>query len=374
MADVKTHLRELSVATTVGLLNANIEFSKADLYDSKRFYTYAQKVIHSNISSATNILDYDTFTGELKLIIDNGYKLGKKIFESPYFKFSKNDKILWLGNDTQKGNPIDLQIGNYSFSLKEESFILKNMGLYQLLNNLTGSNYSRGLHVFSTFAPVEYDTWFNYTWRYLVNYLARNISWELRKGNNVSRIFLSGATTITLYYNGICSNVPININTNADYMKHTVSTTREKVFSKWIADVIANDPEYTRLKKVCSEVAGKRISEKINSEFQPNYVYDFFQIYPKDYYYAKTTAFETTILRVPSRSNFNSIIEFQGCRYDVPSSQLNIITTFKNKKTNKVLEFRNECRFSHGQFNGTPEAKLYVVRNTPLTELYEPIE
>lgn len=118
----------------------------------------------------------------------------------------------------------------------------------------------------------------------------------------------------------------------------------------------------------------KRVSEKINSEFQPNYVYDFFQIYPKDYYYAKTTAFETTILHVPSRSNFNSIIEFQGCRYDVPSSQLNIITTFKNKKTNKVLEFRNECRFSHGQFNGTPEAKLYVVRNTPLTELYEPIE
>lgn len=59
-------------------------------------------------------------------------------------------------------------------------------------------------------------------------------------------------------------------------MKHTVSTTREKVFSKWIADVIANDPEYTRLKKVCSEVAGKRVSEKINSEFQPNYVYDFF--------------------------------------------------------------------------------------------------
>lgn len=59
------------------------------------------------------------------------------------------------------------------------------------------------------------------------------------------------------------------------------------------------------------------------------------------------------------------------CRYEVPGSQLNIITTFKNKSTGKILEFRNECRFSHGQFNGTPEAKMYVAKNTSLTNLYE---
>ena len=35
MADIKTHLRELSVATTVGLLKQEIQFKKEDLYNSK---------------------------------------------------------------------------------------------------------------------------------------------------------------------------------------------------------------------------------------------------------------------------------------------------------------------------------------------------
>lgn len=373
MADIKTHLRELSVATTVGLLNLDISFLKADLYNSKKFYTYAQKVISNDISSAENILEYDNYSDDLKTIIDNGFKLGKKIYETPYFKIFKDDKIEWIGSDTQKGDPIDLKIGNYSFSLKEESFILKNMGLYQLLNNLTGSNYIRGLHIFSDFARDEYDAWFKYTWQYLLNKLAKGYTWELRKGKNVSKISLASPTTVVLYYNGRCSHIPTNISTNAEYMSHTVSATREKVFSKWISEVVANDSEYIRLKKVCSEAAGKRVSDKINKKFCSDNIHDFFQIYPQEYYYAKTTSLETTILKVPGKSDFNSIIEFKGSGYNVPSSQLNIISTFQNKKTKKILEFRNECRFSHGQFNGTPEAKMYVIRNTPLTELYEPI-
>jgi len=373
MADVKTHLRELSVATTVGLLNLDIDFIKTDLYNSKKFYTYAQMVINNDISGAENILEFDDFSGELKTIIENGYKLGKKIYETPYFKIYKDDKIEWIGSDTQKDDPVDLKIGNYSFSLKEESFILKNMGLYQLLNNLTGSNYVRGLHIFSDFARDEYDAWFKYTWQYLVNRLVKGYTWELRKGKNISKISLVGANTVVLYYNGRCSNIPINISTNAEYMSHTVSVTREKVFSKWISEVIANDSEYIRLKKSCSIEAGKKVSDKINREFCPDNIYDFFQIHPHEYYYAKTTSLETTILKVPGKADFNSTIEFKGSKYDVPSSQLNIISTFQNKKTKKILEFRNECRFSHGQFNGTPEAKMYVVRNTPLTELYEPL-
>lgn len=37
MADIKTHLRELSVATTVGLLNSGIRFTLDDLRDSRSF-------------------------------------------------------------------------------------------------------------------------------------------------------------------------------------------------------------------------------------------------------------------------------------------------------------------------------------------------
>ena len=373
MADIKTHLRELSVATTIGLLNADIEFTSADLYSSsKRFLEYAKRVISNDISSAENLTDYVVFNGELQVIIENGYKLGRKIHDNPYFKFTKNDKIQWLGNDTQKGDPIDITVGDYGFSLKEESFILKNMGLYQLLNNLTGSNYPRGLHVFSTFASAEYDAWFDYTWHSFITYLQKNGSWSLKKGTDLSTASISGGNII-LDFNGAKSTIPMSITTNREYMEYTNSKTREKVFSKWINSVFSDDSKYVSLKKKCSEAAGEKVSRKIESEFKPDNVYDFFQIYLTEYYYAKTTVSETTILKVPGRSDFSSVIEFKGCRYEVPGSQLNIITTFQNKETGKTLEFRNECRFSHGQFNGTPEAKMYVTRDTPLTDLYIPI-
>ena len=80
-------------------------------------------------------------------------------------------------------------IGQYGFSLKEESFILKNMGLYQLLNTLTGSNYKKGLHVFETFVPEEYNEWFSCTWKLLLEYLDENIIWIWKEENLSSRRF-----------------------------------------------------------------------------------------------------------------------------------------------------------------------------------------
>lgn len=373
MADIKTHLRELSVAATVGVVAGGKELHLSDMYDSRKFLALASSVICNDISNADNLLDYPKFTGELKAIVDNGYKLGIKILESKEFHISKKPVIKWLGNDTQKGDPIDIVIDDYAFSLKEESFILRNMGLYTLLNNLTGSNYARGLHIFSTFALKEYDDWFAYTWNCFKSYLRRHKSWLLKSRSNVSKAFLSGKNVV-LKYNGNISTIPQNINTNREFMTNTVAVTREKVFSKWINHKISDDAEYLRIKHKCSVTAGKKVCDKINSEFSAENVFEFFQIYPFEYYYAKTTPIETTILRVPAQADFDDVIEFKGCTYDVPSSQLNIISTFENINTGKTLQFRNECRFSHGQFNGTPEAKMYVVRDTPLTEIYEPIE
>lgn len=373
MADVKTHLRELSVATTIGLLYADIEFKREDFYNAKCFLSYAKRVISNDISSARNLADYVIFSDDLKIIIDNGYKLGVEIYKNPYFNIAKNVPIKWLGNDTQKGDPIDISVGEYGFSLKEESFILKNMGLYQLLNNLTGSEYPRGLHIFNQFAQEEYDLWFAYTWNFLIRYLGKYNIWKRKKGENVAKIYRTG-NYITLSFNSESVNVPVFIKTNNEYKEYTTSKIREKVFAKWIKySNISDDANYICLKKNCSITAGKRICNQINSEFCEDNLYDFFRIYQKEYYYAKTTSTETTILKVPARKNFHSVIEFKGCRYEVPESQLNIISTFQNKRTRKILEFRNECRFSHGQFNGTPEAKMYVVRNTPLVELYEPV-
>ena len=307
MADIKTHLREISVATTIGLLRDMIPHRKRDFYDSKKLFSYANKVIENGVNSATNILDYDVYTEELKEIIDNGYKLGEKIYYSKEFNIQCYDKIQWLGNDTQKGDHIDLKVGKYAFSLKEESFILQNMGLYALLNTLTGTNkYKRGLHVFNTFASNEYDAWFKYTWGKLVEYIGKNTNWTLNRPGKVSTIKKNG-TNIIFDYNGETSTIPENIKTNAEYMENTSSTTREKVFAKWIDDILKDDSSYIDLKKKCSETAGKNLANKITTSYQPTNVYQFFQIWPFDYYYAKTTNSETTILHVPNQKNFKNI-------------------------------------------------------------------
>ena len=372
MADIKTHLRELSVATTIGLLKNGVRFSVQDLYDSRKFFQYASDVISNNISSARNILLDPVYTGELRSIVDNGYKLGKEIYECSHFKISKTDEILWLGNDTQKGDPIDIYVGHYGFSLKEESFILKNMGLYELLNCMTGSNFRRGLHVFADFALHEYDAWFAYTWEQLVDYLKKHTRWTLRKDRNISECYIQG-NFVVLKFNNQTENVPVTIKTNKQFMEYTSSVIREKVFAKWIKEVLSDDNRYTILKKECSEAAGEQICNYITENYSPSSVYRFFQIYDKEYYYAKTTHTETTVLRVPDKASFPSIIRLSGCMFDVPKSQLNICSTFVNIQTGRQIEFRNECRFSHGQFNGTPEAKMYVARDTSLADLYEPI-
>jgi hypothetical protein len=372
MADIKTHLRELSVAVSIGILKNRINVDYNYLLDSRNFYEIASSVIDNDISSAQNLLLVDFNNPEYRQILDNGLRLGETIYNSSEFDFKLSDTIIWQGNDTQKGDPIDLVVGEFAFSLKEESFILKNMGLYTLLNNLTASNYSRGIHVFSLFAPREYDEWFKYTWNLFINYLINNGEWVLQSDGDVSTAFIEG-NNIILSYNNLSSIVPVEISTNEEYMLYTNSKTREKVFSKWIKNVAIYDSEYKRIKGICSYVAGQNLSNKINAEFNPRNVYQFLQIYPFTYYYAKTTHNETTILRVPSQSEYEDYIEFIGCEFK-GDDQLNVITTFRNKITNQIIQFRNECRFSHGQFNGTPEAKMYVVRDTPLTILYIPIK
>lgn len=372
MADIKTHLRELSVAVTAGLLINGTALEVSTLYDSQTFWKLAQSVVGKDISGAENLLNVPIYTGELRDIIQNGYRLGRTIAGHPHFHFHGGEAVRWLGAQTHKGDPIDVQIGPYGFSLKEDSFILENMGLYKLLNYMTGSDYPRGLHIFTTFAGEEYDRWFAYAWACLVADLSAHGAWALEKGQAVSTAWLSGDTVI-LDCNGERSCVPADIATNSQYMSYTSPRTREKVFAKWVRERLSGDPIYLELKKHCSRTAGEQVAGLIRAGAHSASLRRFFQIHAQAYYYAKTTADGVTILRVPGAADFPKTIRLKDCRCEVPDSQLNIITVFENVSTHRVLAFRNECRFSHGQFNGTPEAKMYVVRSTSLTDLYDPI-
>ena len=52
---------------------------------------------------------------------------------------------------------------------------------------------------------------------------------------------------------------------------------------------------------------GMRVCEIIQNNYSPENVYEFFQINDKEYYYAKTTSTETTILRIPGHKDFSAI-------------------------------------------------------------------
>ena len=113
MADIKTHLRELSVATTLGLLKSEIAFTIEELYDPKKLMYFATQVINSNLDSASNIKNMDSFNRDLRQIINNGINLAKSIYQNKHFKIESSDVLTWEGGDTNKDDPIDIKIGNY---------------------------------------------------------------------------------------------------------------------------------------------------------------------------------------------------------------------------------------------------------------------
>ena len=119
-------------------------------------------------------------------------------------------------------------------------------------------------------------------------------------------------------------------------------------------------------------------SEALAEELNDNLNYRaglprFLRIHNFEYYYAKTTPYGVEVLRVPSIRDFGDNIRIESIEASVPNTQANILTTIVNINTGRHLVLRNECRFSHGQFNGTPEAKMYYEHGGSLLTIYDPI-
>ncbi len=380
MADIKTHLRELSVATTIGLLKDGIAFEHSDLYDSKTFLAYAKSVVLGDLSGAENLKSMEIFSGVFREIVDNGYALGKAIFNNSSFSIPKEAKIIWQGNDTKKEDPVDIVVGEYGFSLKEESFILGNMGLYKLLNCYTGANYKHR-HIFSDYARSEYEKWFDVTWKKLLSVLCEN-NGEWHYKNEVKRkdcmITLRDKRVILEYLvDGKLDSqsvLPYDCSLTTFEMV-TSSKTREQVFSKLINVCIDGDEEYNEAKRNCAIAASEALAKELNQKLRYDAgLPEFLRIHKQAYYYAKTTKLGIEIYKVPAVSEFGKALVIESICGSVPDKQANILTTIKNLNTGKTLVLRNECRFSHGQFNGTPEAKMYYEHGGSLEVIYEKLQ
>ncbi|BFU77115.1 hypothetical protein ALC152_03300 [Arcobacter sp. 15-2] len=359
MADVLTHLRELSFGYSI-LKEGITEFNDSPdvfLNFCKSNIKNCQHLTRSQISSKSEFSDIERDT------IYNGLKLGRYIISKNILNSKANVK--WLGNENQSGTTYDMEIDNIFFSLKEKSFILHNMGLYQLLNIITDKiSYKKGLHIFEQFAPDALEKWFTITRQRTIDKLKiKSFQTEDSQRKNIKLAY--SEEKLYLFYNG--DEIKIQNFSECSYERfknETTSKIREKVFSKFINQHLASDIMYLEAKKNCAEKAGKNLVDylkcNVSQNPSPKSLYNLFRVTNQDYYYAKTTPNDIEVYKIPSQSEFSNNIQITDITYSVPSSQLNLLTTIENTDTKEKLIFRNELRYSHGQLNGTPEAKMYI--------------
>lgn len=376
MADIKTILRELSVILGYILAKYKLTFTE-DTIDVKTYLEFIRKYcknVNECNSEIQKIEELEDFVIH-KNIIKNGLTLGKLLYE----KLKLDGDIYWLGATVHSKYPFDIKIGETGISLKEDSYILKNPSFASYLNALVQPKSPfKTVHVFRHFAPEEFSKWFSFTYDKLFeefnNYSLNDtiFSYEKRgtfiKRGTTGLIFGINETEVEIDVKEKLNEPAFNAKIGGCLFEHTVS--------KWIKDNLEKkDNEYERLKKECSVKAGENLKDFVlkNLNLDKEKLLEIFQIYDEPYYYGKSSG-KVHIYQVPS--NKDCKMELVDIEIKVPQSQLNVYFTFKIKNGNgsNDIVFRVECRYSHGQLKGVPEAKLYYTDNiNHLQDLYKSI-
>jgi imidazoleglycerol phosphate dehydratase HisB len=374
MADIKTILRELSVI--LGIILAKYRLSLQDEFLNVKTYLEFIRKHCSNIDEHNEEVVKIEQEGDLhvhKSTIINGIKLGKLVQEN----LKLEGDICWVGSAVKSKYPFDITVGGIGISLKEDSYILKNPSFSDYLNALTQPEKPlKKVHVFRKFASIEFNEWFEYSYQKLVEY-AKEMEEDCvfftysndryfikREEGNI--VFGEAGKEISFGLDEKVTEMCLNSELGGDILEHT--------FSKWInKNLDGNDDSYLELKKNCSIKAGQRLKEYVNenqniSSFK---IFELIQIYDEKYYYGKCHK-SAMLYEVPSNTELE--IELKDIQYVVPESQLNMHFTFivRNALSEEEIEFRVECRYSHGQFKGIPEAKLYYTdRENDLKNIYK---
>ena len=377
MADIKTILRELSVILGYILAKYKLTFSEETI-DVKTYLEFIRKYC-KNVNECNFEIQKIEALPDLKVhkrILKNGLNLGKSLYE----KLNLDGDIYWLGSTVKSVYPFDIKIGEVGISLKEDSFILKNPSFASYLNSLVQPEVSfETVHVFRKFSSIEFSNWYKYTYNKLfeefkIHKFGKQIFIYKKRGTYISigkfgLIFGSNDKKIEIGYSEKLSEIKLNSKLGGFLFEHTIS--------KWIKENLENkDMKYEELKKKCSLSAGENLKSYINDNLNldSNKLLELFQIYKESYYYGKSAG-SVHIYRVPSSSELK--IDLLKIEVKVPKSQLNVYFTFKiskNKKFSNVV-FRVECRYSHGQLKGVPEAKLYYTDNVNhLNDIYKLIK
>ncbi len=375
MADIKTILRELSVIFGFIISKYKIAVTAIDVetfINLIRQYCINIDECNSEIEKIKQLKDFKIYDS----IIDNGVKLGELIFAKLKFE----GDITWVGSKVKSKYPFDIMIGDKGIALKEDSFILKNPSFADYLNALIQPESKfKNVHVFRKFANKEFNTWFDYAFNKLKDsareYEPNQIIFSYAtkgfyiKRNEEGLIFGKLNKEIEIRFEDHVDEISFNSTLGGDILEHT--------FSKWVKEELEkNDETYTSLKKQCSLKAGENLKEFINKnvDIDEQKILELLQIYDLSYYYGKSYG-ELHLYEVPASSECE--VKLIDVEIKVPQSQLNVYFTFEisNKIGSNNVIFRVECRYSHGQFKGIPEAKLYYTDNkNHLKNLYKVLD
>lgn len=240
MANEKTILRELSVIVGIGLARAGNKINKLnpDLFLSM-VKDFCGNVQEYNIE-LNKIKAIKNFNKSQNAIIKNGFILGNYIHK----KLKPEGTICWTGKQVGSEYPYDITIDDIGFSLKEDSYILKNPAFSDYLNALVQPKEPfKNIHVFRFFAPNEFKKWFDYAYSKLIE--------KTRKSKNGSVIFsYKGKYFIKLIGNEIVFEKiknkkvckPINLNISEYEFNRDISNEIiEHTFSKWIKENLERD-------------------------------------------------------------------------------------------------------------------------------------
>jgi len=365
MADIKTILRELSVILGYIVSKYGIKIDEKHI-DVKTFLALIKKYcknINECNSEIVKIQELDSFSVHYD-IIENGISLGKLIYK----KLDIKGDIYWLGSKVNLKYPYDIKIGETGISLKEDSYILKNPSFADYLNALVQPQKPfENVHVFRRFAPNEFEKWYKYTYKKLFDEFYKYQNNEdiysytkrqtfIKKGMN-GLIFGKDDKTIEIKMNENLDEISLNAKLGGYIFEHTIS--------KWIKKNLEKcDSEYEKLKKDCSLKAGENLKDYIQKykKLNTSKILELLQIYENTYYFGKSHG-GSVLYQVPT--NKECKIKLMNIVIKVPKSQLNVYFYFEisNIDGTNPVEFRVECRYSHGQFKGIPEAKLYYTDN-----------
>lgn len=380
MPSLKTIVRELGV---IYWMDRHLKEEKIAPEDVKpeEFYERCKDIL-GPIPEASRVENKEKFRSNKQQILRNTYWLAKRLIKT--FEINEIREADWIGPNTQDQMPIDIKINGKEISLKDDSYIIENMGLYKVINLFTDEDYNSGSwHIFEDFANDLYQEWFRTSWNFLIEASEEQsgLIWS-DESVDYTREIHSEDSKIILKYKDRESELDENISNTSEFDENTISKTRE-VFGKWLNEVYLENAsedkqkEYNRIKKKCSMEAGENLEEYLESNLDIKYdnLLRLLRIHERGYYYAKAAEGKCSIYKVPSKEQYDrtelEVIDFEP---SIPDSQLNLITTLKNNETGGVLKLRNEIRFSHRQFNGSPEAKMYLVENYDLSPVYRLID